>query len=551
MGHATKSFHILAVDISGLIMSQELPSQLIKHFFSIGNDTKPNDHFFGQFSNEQAPRSNNNEKTTVANTTESEDELSIINQEVLNHLKTIVPELKFSTYFENSLELKSLDNQNAIFEVRTTFIKKSAELYKDEIAKSIYNVLGTQYEIIINAKNQPQEFTPNFSSSNFHIKETNERPKTMGTAKFTLDLTPTRDDLKSRVDAEYIEHMNPTKSGIRVDREKTFDNFIVGPTNNIAQAASKAVALNPGKDGKYPSLYIHSNSGLGKTHLLHAVANEIAEKHPNYNICLITTRDFMEEMIGLIKLNKINDFFKKYTERVDVLMIDDIHELKNKEGTQDQFFHVFNEMHNKGKQLIFTSDKNPKEITGISERIKSRLQWGLVVDIQPPDLETRIAILRRKMEALDLYINEDVLTLIASRIKNNIRALEGSLVRLKAVSELMNVEIEVDLVKEQLMLPNSDEKEITIESVAKATSQYFRLPLADLKSKGRNQDITKARHVAMYLARKIVNAKQQEIGAYFGGRDHSSVIHAVNAISDKVKTDSSLSKDINAIESNL
>ena len=208
-------------------------------------------------------------------------------------------------------------------------------------------------------------------------------------------------------------------------------------------------------------------------------------------------------------------------------------------------------MHNKGKQLIFTSDKNPKEITGISERIKSRLQWGLVVDIQPPDLETRIAILRRKMEALDLYINEDVLTLIASRIKNNIRALEGSLVRLKAVSELMNVEIEVDLVKEQLMLPNGDEKEITIESVAKATSQYFRLPLADLKSKGRNQDITKARHVAMYLARKIVNAKQQEIGAFFGGRDHSSVIHAVNAISDKVKTDSSLSKDINAIESNL
>lgn len=537
-----------AEDISGLIMAQEFPSQLIKHFFSIGNETKPNDHFFGQFSNEQTSQN----KSAETHNSESEDELSLINQEVLNHLRTIVPELKFSTYFENSLELKSIANQSAIFEVRTAFIKKSAEIYKEEIAKSIYNVLGTQYEIIINAKDQSNDVAPNFSSANFHIKDTSDRPRAMGAAKFTLDLTPTRDDLKSRVDAEYIEHMNPNKSGIRVDRSKTFDNFIVGPTNNIAQAASKAVALNPGKDGKYPSLYIHSNSGLGKTHLLHAVANEIAEKHPSYNICLITTRDFMEEMIGLMKINKINDFFKKYTERVDVLMIDDIHELKNKEGTQDQFFHVFNEMHNKGKQLIFTSDKNPKEITGISERIKSRLQWGLVVDIQPPDLETRIAILRRKMEALDLYINEDVLTLIASRIKTNIRELEGSLVRLKAVSELMNVEIEVDLVKEQLMLPNSEnEKEITIESVAKATAQYFRLPLADLKSKGRNQDITKARHVAMYLARKIVNAKQQEIGAYFGGRDHSSVIHAVNTISEKVKTDSSLSKDINAIESNL
>jgi chromosomal replication initiator protein len=522
-------------------MSQDPSSHLIKHFFSIGNETKANEHFFGQFSSDMESHTNkvNNEQ---------DEELSVINHEVMNHLKTIVPELKFKTYFENSFELKSINDQAAVFEVRTAFIKRSAELYKDEIAKSLYNVLGTQYNIEIIAKdNSGESGLGALGLGNAPLK-----PKPMGAAKFTLDLTPTRDDLRSRVDAEYIEHMNPNKTGIRVDRSKTFDNFIVGPTNNIAQAAAKAVSLTPGKEGKYPSLYIHSNSGLGKTHLLHAVANEIAEKHPSYTICLITARDFMDEMITLMKTNRINEFVRKYTERVDVLMIDDIHELKNKEGTQDQFFHVFNEMHNKGKQLIFTSDKRPKEIDGISERIKTRLQWGLVVDIQPPDLETRIAILRRKMEALDLYINEDVLTLIASRIKTNIRELEGSLVRLKAVSELMNVEIEVDLVKEQLMLPNSEnEKEISIESVAKATAQYFRLPLADLKSKGRNQDITKARHVAMYLARKVVNAKQQEIGAYFGGRDHSSVIHAVNTISDKVKTDSSLSKDINAIESNL
>ena len=521
-------------------MAQEFPSHLIKHFFSIGNDTKSNEHFFGQFSGDLNPAGE-------SSSNEHQDELNTINQEVLNHLQVIVPELKFKTYFENSLELKSIEGKNATFLVRTSFIKKSAELYKEEIAKALFNVLGTEYEIEIDSKDQADIGATQFSA----VKEDN-KPKSMSTAKFTLDLTPTRDDLKSRVDAEYIEHMNPNKTGIRVDRSKTFDNFIVGPTNNIAQAAAKAVASTPGKEGKYPSLYIHSNSGLGKTHLLHAVANEIAEKHPSYTICLITARDFMDEMITLMKMNRINEFVRKYTERIDVLMIDDIHELKNKEGTQDQFFHVFNEMYNKGKQLIFTSDKRPKEITGISERIVSRLQGSLVVDIQPPDLETRIAILRRKMEALDLYINEDVLTLIASKIKTNIRELEGSLIRLKAVSELMNVEIEVDLVKEQLMLPNSEnEKEITIEHVAKATAQYFRLPLADLKSKGRNQDITKARHVAMYLARKVVNAKQQEIGAFFGGRDHSSVIHAVNTISDKVKVDSSLSKDINAIESNL
>lgn len=379
--------------------------------------------------------------------------------------------------------------------------------------------------------------------------------KTGHAIKFALELTPTKDDLKSRANAEYIEHMNPSKTGIKIDLSKTFDNFIIGPNNNMAQAAARAVAQCPGKNGKYPSLYIHSNSGLGKTHLLHSVANEVSEKFPSYNICLITARDFMDEMISLMKTNRINEFVKKYTEKIDVLMIDDIHELKNKEGTQDQFFHVFNEMHGKGKQLIFTSDKRPIDIDGISERIKTRLQWGLVVDIQPPDLETRIAILKRKMESLDLFIDEDLLTLIASTIRNNIRELEGSLVRLKAVSELMNVEIEINLVREQLSLTHSlssdNETELSVEYISKSVAQYFRIPLADLRSKSRSQEITKARHIAMYLARKVSKATQQEIGAFFGGRDHTSVIHAVNTITEKQKADPQLTRDLGAIESNL
>ncbi len=524
-------------------MAQDFP---FDHFLKLNNkNTSQNsmDSFNNQFRDENSANLENLNSQAF-----QDEELSIINQEILNHLKTVVPELKFKTYFDNNLELKSINETIVHFEVKTAFIKKSVELYLEEITKALYNVLGTQYEVQIISKDQT-DYQLGTSQIN---KSAQSSGKSFNDVKFTLDLTPTRDDLASKAHAQYIEHMNPNQSGIIIDRSKTFDNFIVGPTNNMAQAASKAVAQNPGKNGKYPSLYIHSNSGLGKTHLLHSVANEINEKHPGLTICLITARDFMDEMITLMKNNRINEFVKKYTEKVDVLMIDDIHELKNKEGTQDQFFHVFNEMHNKGKQLIFTSDKRPKEIDGISERIKTRLQWGLVVDIQPPDLETRIAILRRKMEGLDLYVTEDVLTLIASRIKTNIRELEGSLVRLKAVSELMNVEIEIDLVREQLMLPNSEsEKAITIEHVAKATAQYFRIPLADLKSKGRSQDITKARHIAMYLARKIANAKQQEIGSFFGGRDHSSVIHAVSTIAEKVKLDSALSKDINSIESNL
>lgn len=539
-------------------MNTDMSQDLLKHFFSIdpknvskeNNDKKDNNpmSFFEQL----------NSQTTNSTSSEIDDahaeELKAINDEVLLHLKSLVLEIKFKNYFENSLELISLDNQQAIFTVRTYFIKKSADQYKEEIQKALYNVLGALYSVEIQTKEGGA--TPSFNFDSL-LKPANpnaaEAIKPIPSqAKFKLDLTPTREDLRSKVDAEYIEHMNPTKTGIRVDRTKTFENFIIGPTNNIAQAAARAVAQKPGKEGKYPSLYMHSNSGLGKTHLLHAVANEISDHYPHYRICLITARDFMDEMISLMQANKINEFVRKYTEKIDVLMIDDIHELKNKEGTQDQFFHVFNEMHNKGKQLIFTSDKRPKEIDGISERIKTRLQWGLVVDIQQPDLETRIAILRRKMEELDLFINEDVLTRIASRIKNNIRELEGSLVKLKAYVDVMNVELDLNLVDELLGLKSGEStKELTIESIAKATAQYYRLPLADLKSKARTKNIVKARHVAMYLARKLTNITQEETGDYFGGKDHSSVIHAEKTIAKNVKTDASLAKDLNTIETNL
>lgn len=543
-------------------MNTDMSQDLLKHFFSIdpknvnkenseNNDKK--DHnpmsFFEQL---------NSPVTTSAQVPQDNahnEELKAINDEVLLHLKSLVLEIKFKNYFENSLELISLDNQLAIFTVRTYFIKKSADQYKEEIQKALYNVLGTLYSVDIQTKDQGGSQSPafNFESLLRAPSAPTETVKPIPSqAKFKLDLTPTREDLKSKVDAEYIEHMNPTKTGIRVDRTKTFENFIIGPTNNIAQAAARAVAQKPGKEGKYPSLYMHSNSGLGKTHLLHAVANEISDHYPHYRICLITARDFMDEMISLMQANRINEFVRKYTEKIDVLMIDDIHELKNKEGTQDQFFHVFNEMHNKGKQLIFTSDKRPKEIDGISERIKTRLQWGLVVDIQQPDLETRIAILRRKMEELDLFINEDVLTRIASKIKNNIRELEGSLVKLKAYVDVMNVELDLNLVDELLGLKSGEStKELTIESIAKATAQYYRLPLADLKSKARTKNIVKARHVAMYLARKLTNITQEETGEYFGGKDHSSVIHAEKTITKNVKSDASLAKDINTIETNL
>ncbi len=478
----------------------------------------------------------------------SSDELNSIVEEILQVLKKTVPEVKFNTFFVGNIEIKDIIANTIIFNAKSNFIKKNLVAHYNDISYAVKNVLGKEFALEFHLPITNENTETNIPS----IIIDDKKSRTVLENKFKIELTPTKEDLLSKAHAQYIEHMNSGQNGIIIDKNKTFDNFIVGPTNNMAQAAARAVAELPGKNGKYPSLYIHSSSGLGKTHLLHAVANEINDRYPNQTVCLITARDFMEEMIELVKKNRINEFVKKYTEKVDVLMIDDIHELKNKEGTQDQFFHVFNEMHNKGKQLIFTSDKRPKEIDGISERIKTRLQWGLTVDIKPPDLETRIAILRKKMEDLELFLTEDILTYIASKVKNNIRALEGSLVQLKAYSDLMNVELELDLVKETLKLSSEEEEKIvTIDQIAKATAQYFKIPLADLKSKSRNQDITRARHIAMYLSRIVANAKQQEIGSFFGGRDHSSVIHAVSKVKEDIKNDSSLSKDINSIESNL
>ncbi len=383
-----------------------------------------------------------------------------------------------------------------------------------------------------------------------HQKASSDRVAAVRDAKFTLELRPDHDDRRSEVESRYIDHMRPSSRGILIDPNKRFQNFIIGPSNNMACATAKAVAGNPGKNGKYPSLYIYSHSGLGKTHLLHAVANEIKELYPELVLCLITARDFMNEMVNAIQNNNINEFRKKYSEKIDVLMIDDIHELKDKHGTQNEFFHIFNELHNKGKQLIFTSDKAPKEIDGIAERIKTRLQWGLVIDIQRPDLETRLAILKKKAASLDLYLSDDVLGLIASSIKSSIRELEGSLIKLSAFSEVMKVEIDTQIVKDLLMLADGEgPKEITIDLVVKQLSNYFSTSIADLKSKSRNKEIARPRHIAMYLSRKLAGVTHQEIGRFFGGRDHSSVLHAINKVAEQLKTDTNLERELFEIES--
>ncbi|RLA63130.1 MAG: chromosomal replication initiator protein DnaA [Epsilonproteobacteria bacterium] len=470
------------------------------------------------------------------------EESSDLLDEILNLISSNISENQFDTFFNDSFIIKDIKNGQAIIETKTNFLKKALEgQFLSIISGALHQCLGRELEVIVEVK----------SGANLLKALPQKRKKTAKNTTFTI--TPTQDDLKDQVNSAFIHHMNPEEYGIEIDHTKTFSNFIVGPSNNVAVAAGQAVAKNPGKNGKYPSLYFYSPSGLGKTHLLHAVANGIKENHPSLRIKLTTGRDFMMQMVDAFQNGTINKFRQNYPDKVDVLMIDDIHELKNKDATQNELFHVFNELHRKGKQLIFTSDKPPKEISGLVERLKTRFQMGLVIDIQRPDLETRMAILKNKALEMDLFCPDDVIALMAQNFSGSTRAMEGNLVKLSAYVDIHKIEIDVDVVKELLELTGEENEEINfgIEHIAKATANYYRIPLADLKSRSRSKEIVHARHMAMYLSRKKVHCTQQEIGQYFGGRDHTSVLHACEKTQENLKKNSELLQDLQSIESAL
>lgn len=479
-------------------------------------------------------------KESITGESFSDTEKESLANGILDVLKKHIPEQKFQTYFADNFSVQSIEPDHIVFTTTTQYLVELIQNnYLEDIQMAVKEVLGREIKVEIKLSGNQE-------------KAKNTKPKSANEAKFTLDLNYTQKEKESKAESVYVNHVNPHLAEMLIDPKKTFGSFVTGPSNNMAFSTALAVGQNPGKKGSYPSLYIHSGSGLGKTHLLHAVANEVKERYPELVICLISAQDFIREMINSIQNNKMETFTKKYSEKVDVLMIDDVHEIKNKERTQDEFFNIFNALHKKGKQLIFTSDMHPSNIEGIHERIKTRLGWGLVVDIQKPDLETRIAILKRKASELDLYLADDILNLIATSIRSSIRELEGALVKLHAYSQFMKVDFDIETIREFLQLSTpEDNRVLTLEAIAKATSQYFKIPLADLKSKSRMKEVAKARHISMYLCRKCLNLTFDEIGKFFGGRDHSSVVHAEKTVTQKLQTDAELSRDINYIENNL
>ncbi len=308
----------------------------------------------------------------------------------------------------------------------------------------------------------------------------------------------------------------------------TFDTFIVGSSNQFAHAACRAVAEAPSRS--YNPLFIYGGVGLGKTHLMHAIGHYVLQHDRTLVLTYISSERFMNEMINAVRYDRLIDFRERYRS-VDVLLVDDVQFLAGKEGTQNEFFHTFNALYDSQKQIVLSSDCPPHEIEQLEERLRSRFEWGLIADIQPPDLETKVAILKKKAEAEAVPLPDSVAIYIAGRIKSNIRELEGSLIRLIAYASLTGRELSVDLAQEVLRnVKDHEEKAITIDHIQKFVSEYYQLKLADLKSRNNSKSIAMPRQVAMYLCKNLTHASLPEIGRSFGGKHHSTVIHSIRKV---------------------
>ena len=330
----------------------------------------------------------------------------------------------------------------------------------------------------------------------------------------------------------------------------TFDTFVIGSGNRFAHAASLAVAEAPAK--AYNPLFIYGGVGLGKTHLMHAIGHYVIDHNPSAKVVYLSSEKFTNEFINSIRDNKAVDFRNRYR-NVDVLLIDDIQFLAGKEQTQEEFFHTFNTLHEESKQIVISSDRPPKEIPTLEDRLRSRFEWGLITDITPPDLETRIAILRKKAKAEGLDIPNEVMLYIANQIDSNIRELEGALIRVVAYSSLINKDINADLAAEALkdIIPSSKPKVITIKEIQRIVGQQFNIKLEDFKAKKRTKSVAFPRQIAMYLSREMTDSSLPKIGEEFGGRDHTTVIHAHEKISKLLIDDEQLQQQVKEIKEQL
>lgn len=378
-----------------------------------------------------------------------------------------------------------------------------------------------------------------------------EALKSSGQQEITVNLQvkPSSKNTPGTGQPEKAQEPRPTRTVEypNLNLRYTFENFVIGPSNRHAHAYSLAVAESPAKT--YNPLFIYGGVGLGKTHLMQAICHYIKNKgQENTKICYITSEKFTNELIDAIQRHSTSAFRQKYRNNIDILVIDDIHFIAGKESTQEEFFHTFNTLYDAHKQIIISSDRPPKEIANLQDRLVSRFSWGLATDIQPPDLETRVAILKKKIEREPVSVPDDVIFFIAGLIKTNIRELEGALIRTIAYSLLEEKPITLDLVKDVLKdLLKEPKKLITVDFIQRCVVEEFNVSLQDLKNRRRNKNIVLPRQIAMYLSRELTELSLPEIGIFFGGKDHTTVLHSYKKIKGEISHNEILKNKIEKV----
>ena len=463
-------------------------------------------------------------------------------EEILSRVQAKVNRHSFYTWFKPTAFVAD--------DGTTVTVRVPNALFKDWITKHYSGVIAEALDEVRRAEtfvNFVASGTPEaearVAAPPRGVEPTNADPGTRNLEQGPRHLEP-----GTFVPEEPLPPVMPTSSA-GLNPRYTFDTFIVGSSNQFAHAACRAVAEAPSRS--YNPLFIYGGVGLGKTHLMHAIGHYVLLHDRNLVLTYISSERFMNEMINAVRYDRLIDFRERYRS-VDVLLVDDVQFLAGKEGTQNEFFHTFNALYDSQKQIVLSSDCPPHEIAQLEERLRSRFEWGLIADIQSPDLETKVAILKKKAEAEAVPLPDSVAIYIAGRIKSNIRELEGSLIRLIAYASLTGRELSVDLAQEVLRnIKDHEEKAITIDHIQKFVSDYYQLKLADLKSRNNSKSIAMPRQVAMYLCKNLTHASLPEIGRSFGGKHHSTVIHSIRKVEALRKTDPQFNTLLNSFLESL
>jgi chromosomal replication initiator protein len=448
--------------------------------------------------------------------------------DILGSIKTKLQGESFETWF-NPIRFEGIDNNRHVIRLRVP-----NPAVRDWVNVHYANLMNQSFGEV-NLSGYSVDWVLPDDSATAHVADRNSFGAGTAVAR-AADTSPT---------SLTVQDTSPEVPRVTLDpalnSKYTFESFVVGSCNQFAHAASLAVAQAPGKT--YNPLYLYGGVGLGKTHLMHACGHAIKQRNPHLTLCYLSSERFMNELINAIRYDKTPSFREKYRS-VDVLLIDDIQFMAGKERTQEEFFHTFNALYEQQKQIVISSDCPPREIPTLEERLHSRFEWGLIADLEPPDLETKVAILKRKAETMGVAIPDQVALFIATRVKNNVRELEGSLIRLLAISSLRGTAISEDLARDAIRNIASDEEPglVTIPQIQKSVAAAYKLSVEQLVSKNNSRQFAFPRQIAMYLCKRLTNRSYPEIGRAFGGKHHTTVIHSFEKIQSMAASDSSFQR---------